>query len=247
MRINGSNFKTGVSVSFGGVPSSTVVVVDQATLQAVTPSHTVGLVDVIAINTDGLSATLPSAYSYAPCAYLLSPAGQSFPAPGGTNSITLTTSVGCPWSATSSAPWITIGASGSGTGSATVIYVVGENLTFTQRVGTISVAGQTFTVYQDGRPPIPIILVHGWCDSPNSFGLMGPLLAEVVITSTARLSRSRTPRCSIRCVSTASQCAAVRRRLCRCATDTDARTTETGRACCSDGRWDRSSVAKERR
>jgi len=62
---------------------------------------------------------------------------------------------GCNWTAGSNAPWITIdsGASGSGTGS--VGYTVAPNLFVgsnpgLDRTGTMTIAGQTITVSQDG-------------------------------------------------------------------------------------------------
>ena len=70
---------------------------------------------------------------------------------GGTASFTVTAGVGCTWSAASNTSWITnvtpVGTV-TGTGAAvTVSYAVGAN-TGPARQGTITVAGQTFTVNQ---------------------------------------------------------------------------------------------------
>src|SRR5262249_62277308 len=59
----------------------------------------------------------------------------------------------CTWTATSNAPtWLTVTAGSSGTGSGTVGYAVAANLTTTPRMGTLTIAGQTFTVTQAGAP-----------------------------------------------------------------------------------------------
>jgi hypothetical protein len=81
------------------------------------------------------------------CTYSISPNSGNFSSTGGTNSFNVTTSnSNCGWSATSNASWITIN-NGTGTGSGTVTYTVQAN-TGIARTGTITVAGQTFTVNQ---------------------------------------------------------------------------------------------------
>jgi all-beta uncharacterized protein/S-layer family protein len=83
------------------------------------------------------------------CAFTISPASRSFAANGGSASINVTTEAGCAWTATSNNPSfiiITSGASGAGPGA--VNYSVSANSSSTTRSGTITVADQTFTVYQ---------------------------------------------------------------------------------------------------
>jgi glucose/arabinose dehydrogenase len=61
------------------------------------------------------------------CAYAASPAGpQDFPANGGQGSFNILTDGGCPWTATSLVPWITI-TNGSGSGGGTVSFTVAAN------------------------------------------------------------------------------------------------------------------------
>ena len=74
---------------------------------------------------------------------------------GCVGNLSVTAPSGCNWTAGSNAPWITIdsGASGSGTGS--VGYTVAPNLFVgsnpgLDRTGTMTIAGQTITVSQDG-------------------------------------------------------------------------------------------------
>ncbi len=84
------------------------------------------------------------------CSYSISPTNQSFAANGGTGSTNVTTQANCAWTATSNASWLTITSGASGNGSGTVGYSVAANTAATQRTGTLTVAGQTFTVTQAG-------------------------------------------------------------------------------------------------
>ncbi len=82
------------------------------------------------------------------CVYSISPSATSYAAAGGTGSFSVTTGAGCAYAATTAASFITIN-NGSGTGSGTVSFTVAAN-TGADRTGTITVAGQTFTVTQTG-------------------------------------------------------------------------------------------------
>ncbi len=55
----------------------------------------------------------------------------------------------CAWSATSNVPWVTIVGGPAGTGPGTVLLQTHQNLSF-RRTGTLTIAGHTFTVTQDG-------------------------------------------------------------------------------------------------
>ncbi len=83
-----------------------------------------------------------------PCSYSLSPKSASPRYVGGNASVNVTSPTGCSWTAVSNASWITIESGASGTGNGTVRYSVSENAATTSRVGTITIAGQTFTVTQ---------------------------------------------------------------------------------------------------
>ena len=82
------------------------------------------------------------------CAITLSPVSVTVPATGSSGSVTVAGSIACAWTATSNAAWLTITAGGSGTGNGTIQYSVAANTSSTERTGTISVAGRTFTVTQ---------------------------------------------------------------------------------------------------
>jgi len=83
-----------------------------------------------------------------PCIYAFSPASGLAPATGGTERVTVTTA--CSWEAVSNADWITLSQI-SGRGAATVAYSVAAN-TGEERTGTITLAGQTYTVTQEAAP-----------------------------------------------------------------------------------------------
>ncbi|HUQ32406.1 MAG TPA: M36 family metallopeptidase [Pyrinomonadaceae bacterium] len=84
------------------------------------------------------------------CSFSISPTSSSQPATGGTGSVSVTATAGCSWSAVSNASFITITAGSSGTGNGTVSYSVASNAGTTSRTGTMTIAGQTFTVTQAG-------------------------------------------------------------------------------------------------
>jgi hypothetical protein len=92
------------------------------------------------VNQSGVSST--------PCAYSLSASSQSVGAASTTGSVGVTTDTGCAWSATANVSWLSITAGASGTGNGTVQFSVAANTDPTPRAGTLTVAGQTFTVNQ---------------------------------------------------------------------------------------------------
>jgi hypothetical protein len=90
--------------------------------------------------------------STAACSFAIAPTSQEFSVSGGSNSIAVTASDSCAWTAVSNDDWITITSGNSGTGSGTVNYSVAAN-TGPARVGTMTIAGQTFTVSQSAVTP----------------------------------------------------------------------------------------------
>jgi hypothetical protein len=87
-----------------------------------------------------------------PCSYSINPASETFAFSGGTSSVNVTATSGCPWTAVSNASFITITSGAAGTGNGAVNYTVSANPTTTPRTGTMTIAGQTFTVTQSGAP-----------------------------------------------------------------------------------------------
>jgi M6 family metalloprotease-like protein len=99
-------------------------------------------------NVGAIADTISFAVTITTCTYSISPSSQSFTASGGTGSVSVTTQSGCGWTAVSNASWTTITSGSSGTGSGTVNYSVAS--TTSARTGTMTIAGQTFTVSQEG-------------------------------------------------------------------------------------------------
>ncbi len=86
------------------------------------------------------------------CEYEISPASENFHMEGGVGRINVSTSENCGWTARSNVDWIFL-TSDSGTGQGAVSYRVEANRTGRQRSGTITVAGQTFVVFDWLREP----------------------------------------------------------------------------------------------
>jgi hypothetical protein len=86
------------------------------------------------------------------CTFSLSPVSpQVIGSAGGPLSVTVTTNPGCGWTATSNAAWITVTAGATGSGNGTVSISVASNAG-TTREGTLTIAGQTYTISQSGVP-----------------------------------------------------------------------------------------------
>ena len=82
------------------------------------------------------------------CTFSLSGPGQSFDATGGTGNVSVNTSSGCAWTATSSDSWLTVVSGASGTGTGTLVYLVAANTTGRARTASLSIGGEMFTVNQ---------------------------------------------------------------------------------------------------
>ena len=81
------------------------------------------------------------------CSFALSSTNQTVPQAGGTGTVGVTAQTGCSWTATSNAPWLSITSGGSGSGNGNVNFTAAPN-TGPGRVGTLTIAGETFTVTQ---------------------------------------------------------------------------------------------------
>jgi trimeric autotransporter adhesin len=91
------------------------------------------------------------------CGISFQPTSVSMPAAGGGSSVAITTNDGCPWTATSQAPWITIPPPASGSGRGSKAFTVATNTSAIARSGTITIGGATLTVNQAGAPCVPSI------------------------------------------------------------------------------------------
>src|SRR5579864_1055709 len=86
------------------------------------------------------------------CSYSLSAAAQSFGASGGAGSVNVIAGQGCGWNAASNASFITVSSGASGAGNGPVGFTVAAN-SVAARSGTLTIAGQTFTVNQASATP----------------------------------------------------------------------------------------------
>jgi hypothetical protein len=89
------------------------------------------------------------------CGYQLSSPGQGFTAAGGSGSLQVTSPNGCPWTATTTDPWISVTSGSSGSGNGTVNFSVQANASTSQRMGRITVADSIFQVAQIGAAGQP--------------------------------------------------------------------------------------------
>ena len=83
------------------------------------------------------------------CSFSIFPTRRSFPARGGEASVSVIAPDECAWTAVSNVDWITILSGANGSGNGTVTYSVAR--TNSARSGTMTIAGQTFTVRQKRR------------------------------------------------------------------------------------------------
>jgi YVTN family beta-propeller protein len=86
-----------------------------------------------------------------PCNFSLTTSTSTLSSGSGTGSVNLIAAASdCSWSATSNANWIIITSTASGAGSGSISYSVTANPSSAARQGTLTIAGQTFTVNQAG-------------------------------------------------------------------------------------------------
>src|SRR5262245_32386105 len=182
--INGSNFGTGATVAFGGTSASQVVVNSASRITATSPTRPAGVVDVTVRNTDGRSATLQNAYTFtdnSPCSYSISPTSSTVGAAASSGSVSVAAGAGCAWTASSGAGWITITSGASGWGNGAVGYSVAANTSSSSRTGTLSIAGNTYTLTQQGQTPTCSYTVSPTSESSPA----GGETATVTVTTTA--------------------------------------------------------------
>ncbi len=86
------------------------------------------------------------------CAFVLSSNNQTFPASGGSGTVNVITTSSCGWTALSNAGFMTVTSGASGTGNGVVGFSVATN-TGAARNGTLTIAGQTYTVSQNAGTP----------------------------------------------------------------------------------------------
>jgi hypothetical protein len=82
------------------------------------------------------------------CSYTISPASITLGSGTGSGSVNVTSGCGCNWTATSNDGWITITSGSSGDGNGMVNYSITSSNSSNKRVGTLTIAGKTFSITQ---------------------------------------------------------------------------------------------------
>ena len=115
------------------------------------------------------------------CSYGISPGQLSAGASGASgNTVAVTTTAGCAWTASSNASWLTIASGGNGNGNGTVVFGVDANSGIA-RVGTLTIAGQTFTVNQAAGAAAPCTYTVN--PSTQTVGALGGSTSFTVTTA----------------------------------------------------------------
>ena len=127
-----------------GIPLGSYTVEFKQVSGWIAPSNQVVTVSV------GQTTDATGTYTVTPCTYSISPSSNSFNSGGGTGIVGVTAPSGCSWTATSNAGWLTITSGSIGNGNGTVGYSVDPYSGTSSRTGTMTIAGLTFTVTQDG-------------------------------------------------------------------------------------------------
>lgn len=114
------------------------------------PGTYTGQMVAIPYENGGVSMTMP-VYLTVTNPFTLNAYSANATAGGGTGSVNVhSTLQTAPWTGASNASFLTISSGASGQGNGTVNYSVAPNLSATGRTGTLTIAGDTFTVTQDG-------------------------------------------------------------------------------------------------
>src|ERR1019366_5560758 len=92
------------------------------------------------------------------CTFVLSATEASPTAAGGASTVGVTAAHGCAWTAASNDGFITITSGSSGSGNGTVHYTVAANSSTNPVTGTMTIAGNTFTVTQAGAGACTFVL-----------------------------------------------------------------------------------------
>jgi hypothetical protein len=121
----------------------------------------------------GETFTVTQIYEPPICTYTISPTSQSFGRDAASGSVTVTAGAGCAWTASTNSgswDWVGITSGWSGTGNGTVAYNALANNTGSPRTGTLTIAGQTFTITQQAQYTI---CSYSISPTGNTFGAGG--------------------------------------------------------------------------
>ena len=142
------------------------------------PAATPRLGDIV-VNTSHIQVRQDSSS----CVFELATRSQTFSETGGLGTATLSaTPDGCAWTATTNASWIAIASGDNGAGSGSVNFVVQANRG-PERSGSLTIAGQTFTVRQGGAPGT---CTYALSPATQAIGAAGGAGVSVSVSAAAR-------------------------------------------------------------
>ena len=149
LTVNGGNFNSASVIRWNGQNKPTTFV-SASQLTAQIPAsdlQSAGQFPVTVFDPQTGKTSNAVNFSVANCSYSVNAATQTFKNSKASGSISISTTNGCAWTASSSASWITITSGSSGTGAGTVSFSLSRNLK-SFRTGTITVGGQTVKIKQ---------------------------------------------------------------------------------------------------
>jgi C1A family cysteine protease len=106
------------------------------------------------------------------CSYSLDSSSDTVTSAGGKSDVGLTAGSTCPWSATSSVTWLTLGST-SGTGPGTISYTVAANTSSAARTGTVTIKdaiARTIKTYSVTQQPLTYTLSVATSSVTNAGG-----------------------------------------------------------------------------
>ncbi len=147
----------GYKIHYGNSSGSYQTVIDVGNIATYTISNLLDGTPYYFVATDYNTSGIESGYSnevvFNPppaCTYSILPVAQSFNSSGGPGTVSVAAQTGCTWTDNSNAPWLIITSNSTGTGSGTVYYSASANSGSGSRIGTLTIAGKSFTVNQAG-------------------------------------------------------------------------------------------------
>ncbi|HMY74982.1 MAG TPA: BACON domain-containing carbohydrate-binding protein, partial [Blastocatellia bacterium] len=150
LSVSGANFVQSSVIQWNGENRPTVFVSGRQLNAQISAGDiaVAGTVKIAVFNPTpggGRSAELPFSVT---CGYTVQPTAQDFAPAGGSGTVRVSAPTGCAWTAAGNVSWIKVvsGANGSGAGEA--VFSVEAN-TGAARTGTLTIAGEVFTVRQD--------------------------------------------------------------------------------------------------
>jgi hypothetical protein len=156
--LNAQTLSLTLDRAVGGIPAGTnlassLTITNGGTVFVSLPAH-------LNLTSGSLTATLQiqdqaghisrliRTYALANPPVALSSMSQSLPGNGGASAVNVSAAAGYGWTASSNDHWITITAGGNQTGNGTVSYSVAANSGASNRIGSITIGGQSFKVFQ---------------------------------------------------------------------------------------------------